>query len=329
MIIKSIDDKTEAFKTLKALLPYATEQQKKRLRHELSSLQKGYYNEKQVAYILDHAFGDKQNTLVLHDLRLEYNGQVAQIDHLLINSGAIYILESKYFSQKLHIDKQGNWIAKYDHAEYSIPSPVEQNRRHIALLKKILEAYDLIPSRLGIKVSLNFFDFVLISTNCILEGEVPSNVIKADTIETTLHQKWDEECDRYFWLNTFKLAANIITHSEMSSIAKTLLSLHKPLTIDYAAKYGIQTKLPIDTTLLSKLKTLRATLAQKEQISPYKIFHDHTLEELARYKPQNPEQIKKIKDIGERKYRKYGYKFLNLILDHQKKSKTKEETTTS
>ena len=329
MIIKSIDDKTEAFKTLKALLPYANKPQKKRLLHELSALQKGYYNEKQVAYLLDHAFGDKQNTLVLHDLRLEYNDQVAQIDHLLINAGAIYILESKYFSRKLHIDIYGNWIAKYDHAEYAIPSPIEQNRRHISLLKKILEAYDLIPSRLGIKVSLNFFDFVLVSTNCILEGEIPPNVIKADTIETTLHQKWDTECDRYFWLNSFKLAANLITHNEMSRIAKTLLSLHQPLTIDYAAKYGIQTKLPVDTTLLNKLKNLRTTLAQKEQIFPYMIFRDHTLEELARYKPQNPKQIKKIKGIGEIKYAKYGYKFLNLILEHQKESKTKEEAMTS
>lgn len=329
MIIKSIDDKTEAFNTLKALLPYATEQQKKRLQHELSSLQKGYYNEKQVAYILDRAFGDKQNTLILHDLRLEYNGQVAQIDHLLINSGAIYILESKYFSQKLHIDKKGNWIAKYDHAQYSIPSPVEQNRRHISLLKKILEAYDLIPTRLGIKVSLNFFDFVLISTNCILEGEVPSNVIKADTIETTLHQKWNTECDRYLWLNTFKLAANLITHNEMSRIAKTLLSLHTPITFDYAAKYGIKTKPPVDRQLLNKLKNLRTTLAQKEKIAPYLIFHDKTLEELAHYKPQNPEQIKNIKGVGKIKYAKYGYKFLNVILEHQKATKREKETTAS
>jgi len=318
MLIKSIDDKNLTFRQLEALLPLATPGQKKRITKDLYALRKGYQNELQTAYLIDFAYGKKQNTLILHDLRLVFDGQVAQIDHLLINAGAIYLLESKYFSQKVTIDAHGNWTAHYDSGSHGIDSPLEQNRRHKILVSRILQQYDLIPKRLGIKVNLPIYDYVLLSTNCRIEGDIPPNVIKADRVETTIDRDLDTQLDRFFGLNTFKLLVNIITHNEMHAIADALLCFHQPLTIDYAAKYGITPPPPIDRLLLQKLTRLRDTLAKKRQTEPAAILPDNILEAFARYRPQNPKETKRLTSMNDMQFRRVGYKFLNTVLTHQK-----------
>jgi len=317
MLLKSIDDKRDLFKKLEQLIPLATPAQREKIQHELNNLRKGYRNEKQVAYLIDFAYSKKQNTLILHDLRLVFDGQVAQIDHLMINSGAIYLLESKYFSQKVEIDKRGNWTAHYAKKSYGIPSPLEQNRRHKVVLKRILEHYDLIPKRLGIKVDLPIYDYVLLSTNCHIEGEIPPNVIKADTVETTIDHDLDARLDHFFGLKTFKLLANLITHNEMRTIADTLMILHKPLEIDFEAKYNI-TPSPINETLLARLEHLRNTLAKKLHTQPADILPDTTLEAFARYTPKTPEETLTLPCMDKTLFRHVGYRFLNALLDFQK-----------
>ena len=51
MLIKSIDDKTKSFREIESLLPFAEGRKSRALLHELTTLKKGYYNEKQVAYL--------------------------------------------------------------------------------------------------------------------------------------------------------------------------------------------------------------------------------------------------------------------------------------
>lgn len=42
-----------------------------------------FYGEKVALFVL--SYKDSQNWAVIHDLRIEHRGRVAQIDHLLIN----------------------------------------------------------------------------------------------------------------------------------------------------------------------------------------------------------------------------------------------------
>ncbi len=317
MRIKQIDDKTRHLKEIESLLPYASHEQREKMQRDLWALRKGFQNEKQAAYLIDAAFGKRQNTLILHDLRLCFDNEVAQIDHLLINAGAIYLLESKYFSDRVEIDCHGNWTAHYPTKSIGIPSPLEQNRRHKALLSRILDQNDLIPRRLGIKVDLPIYDYVLLSTNCRIDGEVPPNVIKVDKVETKIEQDQETELDRFFGLNSFKILVNLITRNEMRTIADALLAFHQPLEIDYAKKYGINAKQPIDQTLYKHLHRLRETLARKTHIAPETLLPDTTLEAFARHKPQNPEETKRLTGMDEALFRRVGYKFLNAVLEFQ------------
>ncbi len=60
------------------------------------------------AYEIDFHHKASRNWAVIHDLRLEYRGRVAQIDHLLINRWLeFWVCESKHFSEGVAINEQG------------------------------------------------------------------------------------------------------------------------------------------------------------------------------------------------------------------------------
>jgi hypothetical protein len=64
----------------------------------------------------------------LHDLRLVVDGDVAQIDHLIINRGiGMYLIETKNYKGNLIINDHGEFTFEYDNGDrYGIPSPLEQ-----------------------------------------------------------------------------------------------------------------------------------------------------------------------------------------------------------
>ena len=71
-----------------------------------------------------------------------------------------------------------------------------------------------------------------------------------------------------------------------------------------------------DNTLFQTLKSTRNILAKSYNVPPYIIFHDKTLTELARYKPQSLDEMRSISGVGEAKLKRYGNKFLEVIQEH-------------
>lgn len=68
--------------------------------------------------------------------------------------------------------------------------------------------------------------------------------------------------------------------------------------------------------LFTKLKTLRKSLADRENVPPFVIFHDATLREICRVRPTTERGLKDVKGIGEAKIAKYGKAFLDVIREH-------------
>jgi len=49
--------------------------------------------------------------MLLHDIRLEVNGRVAQIDHILLDRTLVaYILETKHFNAGIKTNEQGKFL---------------------------------------------------------------------------------------------------------------------------------------------------------------------------------------------------------------------------
>jgi ATP-dependent DNA helicase RecQ len=64
------------------------------------------------------------------------------------------------------------------------------------------------------------------------------------------------------------------------------------------------------------LRFLRKQIADKENIPPYVVFNDATLQEMAEFLPQSNAEMLEINGVGERKLERFGALFLNLIREH-------------
>ncbi|MEM0938825.1 MAG: DNA helicase RecQ [Bacteroidota bacterium] len=71
-----------------------------------------------------------------------------------------------------------------------------------------------------------------------------------------------------------------------------------------------------DRVLFGMLKALRKDVAHQEDIPPYVIFSDPSMEEMATVYPTSMDDLKQIVGVGESKARKFGQPFLELIEDY-------------
>lgn len=71
-----------------------------------------------------------------------------------------------------------------------------------------------------------------------------------------------------------------------------------------------------DKTLFSMLKALRKEIAHKEDIPPYVIFSDPSMEEMSTLYPVAMDDLKQIVGVGESKAKKFGKPFLALIKEY-------------
>lgn len=71
-----------------------------------------------------------------------------------------------------------------------------------------------------------------------------------------------------------------------------------------------------DMELLGRLRTLRSVMAQECQLPPYCIMQNDTLVLLATDKPTTREEFIRIKGIGNRKYERFGERFIAVIKEY-------------
>jgi len=69
----------------------------------------------------------------------------------------------------------------------------------------------------------------------------------------------------------------------------------------------------VDEPLFELLREHRLELANEYGVPPYIIFHDSTLEEMAKTRPNTLEAMRYISGVGEQKLDKYGDSFLEVI----------------
>jgi hypothetical protein len=255
MIIKTRDSKNQDIAELQALLDETvTSNQRFLIERELKSIKAGVHGEDDAAYFIDFYFSHSKNWAVIHDLRIEHNGQVAQIDHLLINRMfEFYVLESKSYAYGVKINDIGEFEALYQNKYFGIPSPIEQNKRHITLLEKFIKGKGLLPKRLGIRIQPTFRSFILVAPKSIIRRPDnkrfdTSSVIKADTLKTVI----DKEVD-VVRPSDFALIAKIVSGETVKEVAEVIASYHLPAQINFKAKFGIEETSPeLETAVIEE-----------------------------------------------------------------------------
>lgn len=240
MILKHKDDLAPQFTELERLLSLAqlSKAQREDLQDELGAMRAGNKGEKEAAYHIDFGWKDGKNSVVIHDLRLEHEGRVAQIDHLiLMRTLDCHVLETKGFSSEVRISESGEWETRTRYGWRGIPSPVEQNRRHIEVLQAFVRDHNLSPKRLGLCMPLRFHNWVLVSPKCQIRrgGEEWDRVVKMDLFE----KRFSECVQATGFLDTLSSVSKLVSLETLQGIGEFLVNAHKPTAINYAARFGI------------------------------------------------------------------------------------------
>ncbi|MFZ4834911.1 ATP-dependent DNA helicase RecQ [Rouxiella sp. Mn2063] len=71
-----------------------------------------------------------------------------------------------------------------------------------------------------------------------------------------------------------------------------------------------------DRKLFAKLRKLRKTLADENNVPPYVVFNDTTLLEMSEQLPVSPSDLLDITGVGQRKLERFGQPFMAMIRDH-------------
>lgn len=230
MLIKTRDDQTAFLKQLE-LRAAGSGPAAKQATTELRIRKAGLKGESESAYLIDFHFGGSPNWAVIHDLRLECRGRTAQIDHLLINRWLdIYVLESKHFNAGMKITEDGEFLRWDDYRKTytGMASPLEQNDRHIAVLRDVAETIEW-PQRLGLRISPNFNSLILIAPTARIDRAKrfdSSRVIKADQLRKQIDKSFETESAL---VTLFKTTTKLVSSETVEFVARQLTALHRPL----------------------------------------------------------------------------------------------------
>jgi len=273
MLIKSADDKESQIAILQNLLSHERMPPEKRqlIERELRNLSIGVATERQAAFEIDFYAAPSKNLFVIHDLRLEIGGRVAQIDHLLMNRAfEVFVLETKTFSTGLSINERGEFSTSYDGKETGIPSPVEQNARHISVLKDAFKEIGL-PKRLGITLQPTFNSVLLVSPKAIINrpklADIDASIIKLDQFFSWYHKKMDA-----LTLKDTIGILKVCSSETVKNLGEKLLSLHKPNRIDYIKRFelgpALLSKEPVEP-MYSEQKIGTASVLKRKEETEY------------------------------------------------------------
>ena len=244
MLIKPADDRQPQIAALEALLGRSDVQAatRRRIEQEIRLVRAGAAGERDAAYEIEFVYGANPNRMTIHDLRIELDGRVAQFDHLILNRYLdIWVCESKHFSDGVAINEHGEWVALYGTRAIGIPSPVEQNRRHLAVLGDVFaQGLVRLPKRLGMTIHPRIDALVLISNGARIsrpEGRAARHVdgldtvIKVDQLRATVEKALDRKSP--------VALRSLVGRGTLETVARDLVALHRPAHVDWAARFGL------------------------------------------------------------------------------------------
>lgn len=233
MRLKTADDKSERLALLNRLRTSTDldTDQRKWADDQWWSLQRGIRGEAEAAFYIDGYFAGGENHVWIHDLRIQYQGEVAQIDHLVINRGlGFYLIETKNYAANIIINEQGEFTADYGKWRTGIESPLEQGKRHERVLNKVLDHLE-ISGRFG--SPLEFYHVVMFHPKVTIQRPPEksfdtSHVIKADQFPSWRERFVNKQMAGFGLLRGI---SNVRSLDTVRQWGESLVRLHRPLDV--------------------------------------------------------------------------------------------------
>lgn len=356
--IKEFGTENDNLKALDELLSKLKNEEKKELvNKEIKAMKRGLQGEKTVDFELKNCV---LPFLYLHDIRIEFDELISQIDYLVITKKYICVIETKQLLGDVNINSEGEFIRVYKNKngyenKEGMLSPIEQNRKHVNLIKRILKEVFKCEN-VPVKSLVIMANPKAIIRKKYAPEEIQNQIIRAENLGNYI-ENLDNELKKI-----------VFKEEEVFKIAEYFKLKHMPINIDYIAKFGIvdqdfskesitvlkddveekeiephelnaKDKLSevidvaielndSDKDLAEKLKLYRNEKAKEEGYNGLKyhfIFSSSTINDLAEKKPQTIEQLFEIRGLGEVKINKYGNDILEIIQAHDIKGRNMNE----
>lgn len=199
----------------------------------------GEKNEKDLAFYLRRAFKDREDVLVINDLRINHNDEFAQIDHLIVTELGFCLVESKSIKAAVNINKQGEWSRAYAGKQAGIPSPIKQVELQERLLKDLLKhnRAEIIGKFMGLQQGFSgrrWVSLCAVSSDAVINREylpkdLSERVLKIEFIADWINENVTVKQGFGKKLRTLKTTDPVFTTNELKSLGDFLLSQHTPL----------------------------------------------------------------------------------------------------
>lgn len=267
MKIKDAKGPDDDLSALQALLDQgAPASLRSKIDQEMRRIRIGWQGEREAAYEIDFHHGPSRNWAVIHDLRIEHEGRVAQIDHLLIGRFLdFWVCETKQFRQGIAINEFGEFTRFVNGRPEAMPSPLEQNRKHLSVLDAILRSDKItLPTRLGITLRPQLHSVIVVGKDARITRPKTriqgiDRIVKSDQLRALIERSIEDES----MTSSLMTVGKVVSPQALESLARQVARLHRPLRRDWAARFGLDSSRQ-DSTPLAASDAPAAALAARE-----------------------------------------------------------------
>lgn len=165
---------------------------------------------------------------LLHDVRLVHENKPAQIDFIAVTRRMIFVIECKNYGFNIKIDGDGQFINTTENK--SFPSPTEQNREHIDVLRRMFP-----------ELADRFYPVIVFSnTSRILDRsaageEIKSHIVKVDELIPVMEKVNETNRQRGV---IFRKGVCDLYDEEMKQYAENFAKLHTPVNLTAKSKHS-------------------------------------------------------------------------------------------
>jgi hypothetical protein len=234
MVLKSKDKIASQLSELEELLRLRlSARQLADIKREIAWMKSGHRAEREAAFEIDFRLEDHKDWMIIHDLRLEHNDRVAQIDHLVFfPTWEFYVVETKGIHTKVKIE-DGQWTFLQDNHWRGMADSIEQNNRHIQVLRELLLGFKLIPRTMGVAVAPRFINVVLVPPECVIrKTEKQAWLVHMDQFVTRARRDFSLH-------NAMRNLIQIHSGKDARKVGEKLVAMHVPFKQDYRKRFGI------------------------------------------------------------------------------------------
>lgn len=170
---------------------------------------KGRAGEKKISSKLGKLINQLEGARIFHDLVLKTPDGSTQIDHLVLSTTGIFVIETKNMSGWIFGgDKQRRWTQTIYKRKSKFQNPIHQNYKHVKAVQSLLST--------DLRVMFNLVVFV---GDAKFKTSMPANVLKIKELLPYIHSKTQgllstKDIDRYASIIVRAITENPISEKE-------------------------------------------------------------------------------------------------------------------